>query len=70
MCRKTAAQNWKEYIKIQTFSNFIKDDVLRYRLSLEVMTLNPVCHNVETKEGAPLTVSGVAQVIFYSRQQG
>lgn len=32
------------------------------RLSLEVMTLNPVCENVETKEGVPLTVSGVAQV--------
>merc|ERR1719300_502562 len=26
------------------------------------MTLNPVCDNVETKQGVPLTVSGVAQV--------
>merc|ERR1712241_526256 len=32
------------------------------RLSLEVMTLNPVCENVETAQGVPLTVTGVAQV--------
>ncbi|XP_054004425.1 flotillin-2 isoform X1 [Hylaeus anthracinus] len=31
------------------------------RLSLEVMTLNPVCENVETALGVPLTVTGVAQ---------
>merc|ERR1712042_8979 len=28
------------------------------------MTLNPVCDNVETKQGVPLTVTGVAQVII------
>ena len=27
------------------------------------MTLNPVCENVETAQGVPLTVTGVAQVI-------
>ena len=27
------------------------------------MTLNPVCDNVETKQGVPLTVTGVAQVL-------
>uniref|UniRef100_H2YSA9 Flotillin n=1 Tax=Ciona savignyi TaxID=51511 RepID=H2YSA9_CIOSA len=32
------------------------------RLSLEVMTLNPRCENVETAQGVPLTVTGVAQV--------
>jgi len=32
------------------------------RLSLEVMTVNPVCKNVETSQGIPLTVTGVAQV--------
>merc|ERR1711936_481507 len=32
------------------------------RMSLEVMTLNPMCDNVETKQGVPLTVTGVAQV--------
>ncbi|XP_076803411.1 flotillin-2-like [Clavelina lepadiformis] len=32
------------------------------RLSLEVMTLNPTCSSVETAEGVPLTVTGVAQV--------
>lgn len=37
-------------------SNFLS------RLSLEVMTLNPVCENVETAQGVPLTVTGVAQV--------
>ncbi|KAK9871958.1 hypothetical protein WA026_015205 [Henosepilachna vigintioctopunctata] len=31
------------------------------RLSLEVMTLNPCCENVETAQGVPLTVTGVAQ---------
>jgi len=31
------------------------------RLSLEVMTLNPKCQDVETSQGVPLTVTGVAQ---------
>nr|CAD7429990.1 unnamed protein product [Timema monikensis] len=31
------------------------------RLSLEVMTLNPMCESVETAQGVPLTVTGVAQ---------
>ncbi|XP_059474218.1 flotillin-2 isoform X1 [Neocloeon triangulifer] len=31
------------------------------RLSLEVMTLNPMCEQVETAQGVPLTVTGVAQ---------
>ncbi|XP_044738157.1 flotillin-2 isoform X1 [Chrysoperla carnea] len=31
------------------------------RLSLEVMTLNPQCDDVETAQGVPLTVTGVAQ---------
>uniref|UniRef100_A0A336LQB8 CSON010533 protein n=1 Tax=Culicoides sonorensis TaxID=179676 RepID=A0A336LQB8_CULSO len=31
------------------------------RLSLEVMTLNPCCEMVETAQGVPLTVTGVAQ---------
>merc|ERR1712165_681257 len=30
------------------------------------MTLNPVCDNVETKQGVPLTVTGVAQVTMNS----
>ncbi|GAB1607140.1 flotillin-2-like [Argonauta hians] len=30
-------------------------------VSLEVMTLNPVCESVETLEGVPITVTGVAQ---------
>ena len=32
-----------------------------FSISLEVMTLNPVCEHVETSEGVPLTVTGVAQ---------
>ena len=36
--------------------------ILLCRLSLEVMTLNPVCENVATAQGVPLTVTGVAQV--------
>lgn len=31
------------------------------RLSLNVMTLNPMCESVETSQGVPLTVTGVAQ---------
>lgn len=31
------------------------------RLSLEVMTLTPKCEHVETAQGVPLTVTGVAQ---------
>ncbi|XP_054155157.1 flotillin-2-like [Oppia nitens] len=31
------------------------------RLSLEVMTLSPKCESVETSQGVPLTVTGVAQ---------
>ncbi|KAK7087905.1 hypothetical protein V1264_021896 [Littorina saxatilis] len=30
-------------------------------VSLEVMTLNPICESVETSEGVPVTVTGVAQ---------
>ena len=32
------------------------------RLSFEVMTINPVCESIESSEGAPLTVTGVAKV--------
>ena len=31
------------------------------------MTLNPVCENVETAQGVPLTVTGVAQVSSLSQ---
>merc|ERR1719264_1628250 len=33
------------------------------------MTLNPVCENVETKQGVPLTVTGVAQVKIMKDEQ-
>ena len=32
------------------------------RLNLNVMTLKPTCTSVETSQGVPLTVTGVAQV--------
>lgn len=32
------------------------------RISLEIMTLQPRCEDVETAEGVALTVTGVAQV--------
>ncbi|VDM33401.1 unnamed protein product [Hydatigera taeniaeformis] len=38
-------------------------------ISLEVMTLNPTCKHVETIEGVPLTVTGVAQVKVLSDEQ-
>ena len=34
-------------------------------ISSQVMTLNPVCENVETAQGVPLTVTGVAQVTHF-----
>lgn len=33
-----------------------------HRISLEIMTLQPKCEDVETAEGVALTVTGVAQV--------
>lgn len=38
-------------------------------LSLEVMTLNPECRAVETSEGVPLTVTGVAQVKVITEEE-
>lgn len=35
------------------------------RLSLEVMTILCRCENIETSEGVPLYVTGVAQVIIH-----
>ena len=32
------------------------------RLTLEILTLEPVCHDVETIKGVPITVTGVAQI--------
>jgi len=38
------------------------------RIALNVMTLKPKCESVETKQGVPLTVTGVAQVkVMYSK---
>uniref|UniRef100_A0AAV2J8A8 Flotillin n=1 Tax=Knipowitschia caucasica TaxID=637954 RepID=A0AAV2J8A8_KNICA len=39
------------------------------RMSLEVMTILCRCENIETAEGVPLDVTGVAQVIIYTRAQ-
>lgn len=38
---------------------------LLLRLSLEVMTILCRCENIETSEGVPLFVTGVAQVITH-----
>ena len=35
----------------------------------QVMTLNPVCERVETSQGVPLTVTGVAQVKFLKQEE-
>lgn len=37
------------------------------RMSLEVMTILCRCENIETSEGVPLDVTGVAQVIHFKR---
>ncbi|XP_022667775.1 flotillin-2-like [Varroa jacobsoni] len=39
------------------------------RLSLEVMTLKPRCEHVETAQGVPLTVTGVAQCKVMTEQE-
>lgn len=33
------------------------------KMSLNVMTINPICENVETQQGVALTVTGVAQIM-------
>ena len=47
------------HVLIDFFAQFIFSV---HRISLEVMTLNPQCESVETSEGVPVTVTGVAQV--------
>lgn len=37
------------------------------RMSLEVMTILCRCENIETSEGVPLDVTGVAQVMHFKR---
>nr|BAE93513.1 hypothetical protein similar to Flotillin 2 [Enchytraeus japonensis] len=54
------AQNRKTVIGGWGWAWWLVTDV--QRISLEVMTLNPVCESVETSEGVPLTVTGVTQV--------
>lgn len=41
---------------------FLKCFVPGLRISLEIMTLQPRCEDVETAEGVAITVTGVAQV--------
>lgn len=41
--------------------NVVSNIFFFHRISLEVMTLNPQCESVETSEGVPVTVTGVAQ---------
>ena len=48
----TTKKNQSFTSKTSNFSDFC----------FQVMTLNPVCENVETAQGVPLTVTGVAQV--------
>ncbi|XP_037091754.1 flotillin-2-like [Pollicipes pollicipes] len=38
-------------------------------ISLETMTLNPMCDRVETAQGVPLTVTGVAQCKFIKQDE-
>ncbi|KAK4812095.1 hypothetical protein QYF61_000936 [Mycteria americana] len=40
-----------------------------YRISLEIMTLQPRCEDVETAEGVALTVTGVAQVKIMTEKE-
>ena len=40
------------------------------KLSLRVMTLKPTCESVETSQGVPLTVTGVAQVRVMTHSEG
>lgn len=42
--------------------------VCLHRMSLEVMTILCRCENIETSEGVPLDVTGVAQVTHWKRK--
>ena len=39
------------------------------RLSLQIMTLKPKCDSVETAEGVPLCVTGIAQCKFMTAKE-
>merc|ERR1719419_1734168 len=39
------------------------------KLSLKIMTLKPQCEEVETAQGVPLTVTGVAQVKIMRKEK-
>lgn len=44
---------------VNFFSIFVH---ILHRITLEIMTLQPKCEDVETAEGVAITVTGVAQV--------
>lgn len=39
------------------------------KMSLNVMTINPTCENVETQQGVALTVTGVAQIMVMTKDE-
>eukprot|EP00038_Savillea_parva_P008454 m.177066 g.177066 ORF g.177066 m.177066 type:complete len:444 (-) comp14280_c0_seq1:109-1440(-) len=39
------------------------------KMSLNVMTINPTCENVETQQGVAITVTGVAQIMVMTRDE-
>ena len=54
--------------------NLLKGNSILYisdvqRMSLEVMTLQPVCDKVETIQGVPICVTGVAQVKIMKKHE-
>ena len=49
------------YNEVATYYRMCIYIIFVFRLSLEVMTLTPRCEHVETAQGVPLTVTGVAQ---------
>lgn len=53
--------SWNERVSI-FYKCFTKCFVPGFRISLEIMTLQPRCEDVETAEGVAITVTGVAQV--------
>ena len=62
-CSATFTRGINHYFTpAQKLTKFASHLRLTDHLFLQVMTLNPVCENVETAQGVPLTVTGVAQV--------
>lgn len=59
--RAEKGESWASHLETRQYFTSLG------RISLEIMTLQPRCEDVETAEGVALTVTGVAQVQYLQR---